>query len=132
MMKNKRGETMLHDEFYYNDLEVPISDSIYGVRCRNKITRALDEMCGISKLVKEHKDSFHHYILNDNLDSDNNVLPIRVPGGTVGCVYYDENHIITGIEVDTDYVIRTYCKDVNEQIKSFIGMKLVFVNKPRK
>lgn len=53
-------------------------------------------------------------------------LAIRIPGGTLGGIWYDENNIIRKIVVDTKYVVKTYPSDVNEQLKKFVGEKLEF------
>lgn len=53
-------------------------------------------------------------------------LAIRIPCGTLGGIWYDENNIIRKIVVDTKYVVKTYPSDVNEQLKKFIGEKLEF------
>ncbi len=51
-------------------------------------------------------------------------MPIRIPGGTLGSIEYDENKIITRIHVCTDYVVKTYPDNVNEQLQKFIGQKI--------
>lgn len=53
-------------------------------------------------------------------------LAIRIPGGTLGGIWYDENNIINKIFVDIKYVVKTYPSDVNEQLKKFVGEKLEF------
>lgn len=57
-------------------------------------------------------------------DYEDGCLPIRIPGGTLGSIEYDENKIITKINVCTDYVVKTYPDDVNEQLQKFIGQKI--------
>lgn len=44
----------------------------------------------------------------------------------MGTVSVDNDDIITEVFVDTNYVVKTYVKDVNEQLKQFIGQKLEF------
>lgn len=52
-------------------------------------------------------------------------IAIRVPGGTVGGVYFTEEGVITNISISTDYVV-AYVTNVNEAInKEFVGKKLV-------
>lgn len=57
-------------------------------------------------------------------DYEDGCLPIRIPGGTLGSIEYDENKIITKIHVCTDYVVKTYPDNVNEQLQKFIGQKI--------
>ena len=46
------------------------------------------------------------------------------PNGTLGSIEYDENKIITKIHVCTDYVVKTFPNDVNEQLQKFIGQEI--------
>lgn len=49
-----------------------------------------------------------------------------MPGGTVGAVLIDENKVITKVELDTDYVVKTYPADIREKLQQFVGEKLEF------
>lgn len=69
-----------------------------------------------------------HYILADNFCTEDKCLAIRVPGGTLGELEYNDDYIITRVFVDTDYVVKTYPIDVNEQIKKFVGQKIEFLD----
>ncbi len=66
-------------------------------------------------------DMFHHYILADEWCRNQKCLAIRVPGGTVEGIHFDDNSIITKIVVDTNYVVKTYPSNINELIQKFIG-----------
>lgn len=81
-----------------------------------EITTELDKLVGLD--LNGH---WKHYVLCDYGDGS---LPIRIPGGTLGSIEYDENKIITKIHVCTDYVVKTYPDDVNEQLQKFIGQKI--------
>lgn len=83
------------------------------------LTKELDDISGISK--QHYYDMFHHYILADEWCKDQKCLAIRVPGGTVGSIHFDDNNVITKIVIDTDYVVKTYPTNVNELIQRFIG-----------
>ena len=87
------------------------------------ITSDLDKMAGLSS-----KDIFHHYLLIDHTDLEEHIMCIRVPGGTVGVIEFDDNNIITDLHVDTNYVIRTYWRNVNKHLKKYIGRKFKLVN----
>ena len=86
---------------------------------RCDLTKKLDDVSDISKA--HQYDMFHHYILADNWCKKERCLAIRVPGGTVGSINYNDNNIITRIVVDPNYVIKTYPSNVNELIQKFVG-----------
>lgn len=86
---------------------------------RCELTKVLDDLSGISK--NHYYDMFHHYVLADKWCMDQNCLAIRVPGGTVGGIHYDNKNIVTKIIVDTNYVVKTYPTNVNELIQKFVG-----------
>lgn len=85
------------------------------------ITSELDKLASINSdtLLK-------HYILADNYCINKKCLAIRIPGGTLGGIWFDDNDVITKIKVDTNYVIKSYTGDVNEQIQKFVGQKIEF------
>ena len=86
-----------------------------------ELTSELDRLAGI-----DSKFRWKHYILIDDYCKKQKCLAIRIPGGTLGGIWYDENNIIRKIVVDTKYVVKTYPSDVNEQLKKFVGEKLEF------
>lgn len=80
------------------------------------ITRDLDKMSNIN--TKENP-YFYHYICYDKIDLKNNIVCIRVPGGTVGCIKFDpDNHRIINIEIDTNYVVKSYFRNVVKNINN--------------
>ena len=89
-----------------------------------ELTRLLDKLASIHK--KEYYYIFHHYLLSDEWHIKNKCISIRVPGGTVGVIYYDDDFKITELKVDTDYVVKTYPKTVNEIIQKYIGEQIEF------
>lgn len=84
------------------------------------ITSELDKLAEI-----DSNGRWRHYVLN-NYANDEHCLPIRIPGGTLGGIWFDDNNIITKVKVDTDYVVKSYPIDVNEQIQKFVGQKIEF------
>lgn len=85
-----------------------------------ELTKELDVLATFSD--KGFYDIFHHYIVADDWCKREKCLAIRVPGGTVGGIYLDDNNVITKIYIDTDYVVKSYPSDVNEIIeKKFVG-----------
>lgn len=89
---------------------------------RCELTKMLDDLSGISK--KYYYDMFHHYVLADEWCRNQNCLAIRVSGGTVGGIHYDDKNVITKIIVDTNYVVKTYPSNINELIQKFVGEKI--------
>lgn len=84
-----------------------------------EITKELDTLAGLNKCVSY--PLFYHYILIDEYNNTTKCLPIRVPGGTVGGIWIDDNNVITKIVVDTEYVVKTYPNNVNDLIHKFVG-----------
>lgn len=100
-----------------------LQQSILG--CKEYIcdlTKELDDISGISK--QHYYDVFHHYILADEWCNNQKCLAIRVPGGTVGGIHFDDNYVITRIVVETNYVVKTYSTNVNEVIQKFVGEEI--------
>lgn len=87
-----------------------------------ELTKELDRLADF--LDKEYYDIHHHYILIDKLNMKDKILAIRVPGGTVGDLELNEDFTIKSVKVDTNYVVKTYQKNVNGEIQKFVGMKL--------
>ena len=80
------------------------------------VTSELDRLAGL-----DSNCCWKHYVLYDSKD---NCLVIRIPGGTLGNIEFDKNKVITGIHICTNYIVKTYPYDVNEQLQKFIGKKI--------
>lgn len=86
---------------------------------RCELTKELDML---AKLSERHSYKlFSHYILADNCSKKERCFAIRVPGGTVGGIWIDDNNVITKIVINTNYVVTTYPDDVNELMEKYIG-----------
>lgn len=94
------------------------------------ITSELDKLAGInSDNIWKHYILVDKYCINEKCLANcinEKCLAIRIPSGTLGGIWFDDNNIITKIEVDTNYVVKTYPDDVNEQIQKFVGQKIEF------
>lgn len=87
------------------------------------ITQDLDTAANINN---SGQDLFHHYIAYDDFDLSNSWVVIRVPGGSLGYVKFDNNFTITEIVIDTKYVVKTYPRSINEEINTkYVGHKLI-------
>jgi len=91
-----------------------------------EITDELDKLANIK--ASDEFYSWRHYVLADDFCVKERCLAIRVPGGTVGGIWFDDNNAITKIEVDTNYVVKTYPKDINDQIQKYVGIKIENIN----
>lgn len=85
-------------------------------------TNMLDEFSGVTNECEFMK----HYILVDDHGWKIRCFAIRIPGGTVGSIWFDEHNKITKIYIDTNYVVKTYPKDINEIMKKYIGTEIEF------
>lgn len=104
-------------------MNLQVRDKIVDMcECVCELTKELDKLSKIDK--SQYYEWFYHYLLTDEWHKNHKCMSIRVPGGTVGTLYYDDYYKITELGVDTDYVIKTYPKDVNEIIQKYIGEKI--------
>lgn len=93
------------------------------------ITIELDRLSGLDKLTKEEYYYSHHYALSDEFYRKRKCMAIRLPGRTVGGLYYDDDFKITEIEIYTDYdyiarIYKLHTDNVNEELQKFIGTKI--------
>jgi hypothetical protein len=110
----------------YEDVE---PTSLFGCEFTCEITEKLDKLAGITKKLDIYSSFYRHYVLADKISLSEKSLVIRIPGGSLGYIKYDNKNIITDIFVDTNYVVSTYPKDVNEIIsKLYIGSQLNLSN----
>ncbi|MBQ2882545.1 MAG: hypothetical protein IJE43_02060 [Alphaproteobacteria bacterium] len=82
------------------------------------LTKVLDEEAGLNGT-----STLKHYICNSIHDYREKLLFLRVPGGTVGNIKLNDNYVIEQIRIDTDYVVKTYPKDIEDRVSGYIGKK---------
>ena len=87
-----------------------------------EITDELDKAAGIGRVENSYRS--YHFIILDRIGIHDRVLPIRIHGGTVGFIGFDSNKVITKIEIDKHYAIKTYPDDIDDRLKKFIGVKI--------
>ncbi len=88
-----------------------------------KITDRLDQLAGLK--ITNDGYCWRHYVLYDDYDKKNNIMAIRIPGGTIGSVELDENNKVKEIKVNTNYIVNTYPDNVEEIINDeFVGAKI--------
>lgn len=86
-----------------------------------EITWFLDQVAGLDERL-------HYIVINDLIlfdDEEPATYYIRVPGGTVGSIFLDDDYNIKEIFIDTNYVIDSYPVNINEQVKKFIGERMM-------
>ena len=106
------------------DIELEV-DPIFTAKRVCDITRDLDHA---SKINVSGDELFHHYMQYDKTDLENHVVIVRVPGGTLGYVKFDDDLVITEINIDTDYVVKTYSGNVNKILnKKYKGSRSVLL-----
>lgn len=89
------------------------------------LTREMDQIIGISP-----DQYWKHYVLYaDGLMKKDKCLAIRIPGGTVGGIWINDENIIVRVFVNPEYyVIKKYPADINEKLAHFVGEKVEFTN----
>lgn len=86
-----------------------------------EITWVLDQVAGLDERL-------HYIVINDLIlfdDEEPATYYIRVPGGTVGSIFLDDDYNIKEIFIDTNYVIDSYPVNINEHVKKFIGERMM-------
>ena len=86
-----------------------------------EITWFLDQVAGLDERL-------HYIVMNDLIlfdDKDPATYYIRVPGGIVGSIWMDNENNIRKIFIDTKNVVESYPKNINEQVKKFVGERMV-------
>ena len=81
-----------------------------------ELTEKLDELAKLTK-----RKVFRHYVIIDMDDS----LIIRVPGGTVGVVRFDADGKICEINLDRNYVVKTYPENLDDELLQFLGESVI-------
>lgn len=125
-MRRTVSSSVTDKEKYMNEIILELDKyNAFASKATCEITKDLDYMSNLDS--SQYYDFFHHYIYFSAGDISEHLLAIRVPGGTVGSIEFDDNYVIKSIGVDTNYVIQTYFRNVNKHIqRKYIGSKLVF------
>lgn len=58
----------------------------------------------------------------------NNIVVIRMPGSTIGCIRFDDRNVIKECYIYDDAMSKNnyFPKDINERLKRFVGRTLKF------
>ena len=106
-------------------MKLELRDSWCKTEFRCDLTRRLDELSKISQ--SPYYSLYHHYIVIDKIALEEQILAIRVSGGTVGAIWIDEDNKIIKIQIDRDYVVKTYPLNTHEVIAEFIGKTIEII-----
>ena len=79
----------------------------------------------LDNITEEKRLSRRHYILAKPCNLRDGVLPIRLPGCTVGGIFLDDNKVIARIKIDGNYYRDIYPGDINEILKNYVGEKII-------
>ena len=103
------------------ELENKYAGSEYNSFCEYfcELTEFLDN------ITEKKRLSRRHYILGLSCDFADGVLPIRLPGSTVGGVLIDKDNIITKVQIDGNYYKDIYPKDINKMLERYVGERLL-------
>ena len=82
-------------------------------------------VCDLTEFLDQFRDEgwmpLRHYIIASELELADGILPLRLPGCTVGAVYLDENQTIRKVVIE-DNAYKELCpEDVNEQVAAYTG-----------
>ena len=86
-----------------------------------EITWFLDQVAGLDERL-------HYIVINDLIlfdDEEPATYYIRVPGGTVGSIFLDDDYNIKEIFIDPNNVVESYTANINKQMKKFIGERMM-------
>ena len=102
------------------ELENKYAGSEYNSFCEYfcELTEFLDN------ITEKKIASRRHYILAKPCDYSDGVLPIRLPGSTVGGIFIDKNNVITKVQIDGNYYKDIYPKDINKMLERYVGEKI--------
>lgn len=78
----------------------------------------------LDNITEKKRLSRRHYILGKPCDFAEGVLPIRLPGSTVGGVFVDKDHVIIKVLIDGNYYKNIYPEDINEMLEGYVGEKI--------
>lgn len=93
-----------------------------------ELTTSLDNRLGYSK-----DEWFHFYIDVDHIGMRERCLPIRIPGVTIGAIWWDDDNIITGVTLNNVVLWehdKTLLSDLQALMNNFKGEVIEFEDPP--
>lgn len=87
-----------------------------------EFTTELDKLAKLNPSNKRF--SLYHYVMIDEHSVKDKCLAVRVHGGTVGSIKFDDNNVITKIFIDRNYIIKSYPEDINELMNKYVGERI--------
>lgn len=88
-----------------------------------ELTWFLDQVAGLD-------EKLHYIVINDLILFDDEAKGpatyyIRVPGGTVGSIWLDDDYNIKSISINPNDVVESYPANINKQVKKFVGERMM-------
>lgn len=85
-------------------------------------------VCDLTEFLDQFRDEgwmpLRHYIIASELELADGILPLRLPGCTVGAVYLDENQTIRKVVIDGNAYKELYPENINELVATYIGQSI--------
>lgn len=78
----------------------------------------------LDNIIEKKRPSRRHYVLGLPCNFSGGVLPIRLPGSTVGGVFLDKDKVITKVQIDGNYYKDIYPEGINEMLEEYVGEKI--------
>ena len=85
-------------------------------------------VCEITEYLNNNVSPYSLCYIYDSRSIWGNTIVIRMPGSTIGCIKFDDRNVIVECCIDADTMSKNNCfsKDINEQLKRFVGRTLIF------
>ena len=85
-------------------------------------------VCELTEFLDQFRDEswmpLRHYIIASELEFADGILPLRLPGCTVGAVYLDENQTIRKVVIEGNAYKELYPEDINGQVATYMGQTI--------
>ena len=85
-------------------------------------------VCELTEFLDQFRDEswmpLRHYIIASELEFADGILPIRLPGCTVGAIYLDENRAIRKVVIEGNAYKALYPENINELVATYIGQSI--------
>lgn len=85
-------------------------------------------VCELTEFLDQFRDEswmpLRHYIIASELEFADGILPIRLPGCTVGAIYLDENRAIRKVVIEGNAYKELYPENINQMVSAYAGQTI--------